>query len=78
MCGQDSEKAERWLKGLGEMVVGQGITNPLDSRPAVIVSIYVSHTGAWTIMGRAPDGRFCLLSSGEHWEVITPIKGPVL
>jgi hypothetical protein len=41
-----------------------------------IVEIFASpETGTWTILVTTPDGKSCLLASGNLWEQVLPILG---
>ena len=47
--------------------------------PAQVVELFASAvTGSWTVTVTLPDGRTCLLVSGQDWEAVTdkaPAKG---
>ena len=34
----------------------------------IAVTVYVSRTGAWTLVGVRPDGSACVLLVGESWD----------
>lgn len=43
---------------------------------AAVVELYVSETATWTVTVTMPDGRTCLLASGEGWENIPDAQLP--
>ena len=49
----------------GEMILWQGQMN--DGSPLIITAAPDGTT--WTLLGRDPDGRACLLSAGAEWRV---------
>ena len=34
-----------------------------------VVEVFVSSNGTWTILATGTDGRSCVLSAGEGWEI---------
>lgn len=55
----------------GEVLVGYGL------RPQyqIIVELYVSPLGTWTIVSRWADGKTCVRSFGEGWIRLRPEVG---
>ena len=46
--------------------------------PAQVVELFASASGSWTVTVTLPDGRTCLLASGEGWEAVAeelPARG---
>lgn len=41
-----------------------------------VVEVYRTHTGAWTMLLNLPDGRACLLGTGEAWQNVDSVTGP--
>ncbi len=51
----------------GEMPIGRGLAN------GVMIETWANlGTGSFTINIICPDGRACLLASGENWETVEP------
>jgi hypothetical protein len=45
---------------------------------AALIELFVSESASWTITVTTPDGRSCLLASGQGWEALSdalPAKG---
>jgi hypothetical protein len=36
---------------------------------SAVVEVFVSETGTWTIIATGTDGKSCVLSAGEGWEI---------
>ena len=36
---------------------------------SAVVEVFVSATGTWTIIATGTDGKSCVLSAGEGWEI---------
>jgi hypothetical protein len=34
-----------------------------------VVEVFVSKNGTWTILATGTDGKSCVLSAGENWEI---------
>ena len=55
------------IKALGdnfkEAPTAVGVVNP-----EVVVEIYVSAAGTWTILATGTDGKSCVISAGEGWD----------
>jgi hypothetical protein len=34
-----------------------------------VIEIFVSEKGSWTILATGTDGKSCVLSAGENWEI---------
>jgi len=55
------------IKALGdkfhESEAGRGLINP-----NVVLEIFVSHEGSWTVLASDTKGQSCVLSVGEGWD----------
>ncbi|RRH96223.1 hypothetical protein EH240_23190 [Mesorhizobium tamadayense] len=55
------------IKALGdkfhETVAGRGLINP-----NVVLEIFVSDQGSWTVLASDTKGQSCILSVGEGWD----------
>lgn len=36
---------------------------------SAVVEVFVSENGTWTILATGTDGKSCVLSAGENWEI---------
>jgi len=66
VCTSYERILERFKLKFNEVPVAQGL-----HRNGVI-EILSSDTGTWSMILTYPDGKSCLVSSGEFWEVIKP------
>lgn len=48
----------------GEQVVGRGLA----PNGRAMFELYVSASGSWTVLASDPNGRSCVIASGENWE----------
>lgn len=55
----------------GESRVGMGMTNG-----GMVVEVFASETGSWTILVTRPDGATCPVIAGEMWEALNEAKPP--
>lgn len=73
-CGIRSAVVERLAVSYGETRRGIGLA----AENAVVELFASDATGTWTITVTLPDGRTCLLASGEHYESLAdplPVTG---
>ena len=49
----------------GESRVGMGMTSG-----GMVMEVFASETGSWTITVTRPDGATCAVASGEMWEAL--------
>jgi hypothetical protein len=73
-CGPRADVMTVLGQKFGETRRGMGLAGP-----ARVVELFASaSTGSWTVTVTLPDGRTCLLASGEGWEAVAeelPAKG---
>ncbi len=63
-CGPRAEMVARLSSHFGETRRGIGL-----GRRDGVVEVFASpDTGSWTITMTMPDGRMCLVASGQSWE----------
>ena len=41
----------------------------------VMLEIYASADGTWTMLATQPDGNSCVKGTGTHWELVEVLKG---
>lgn len=70
LCGERHEMVADLDRQFDErpMAVGQ-----VDG--SAVVEILVSGTGSWTILATGTDGTSCIVSAGEDFEAILPVRG---
>ena len=68
-CASRSELIAVLKDNLGEIKAGHGLSNR-----GHLVEVFVSPAGSWTILLSQPDGRSCLVDTGEAW-VMVPSAG---
>ncbi|MBX3579978.1 MAG: hypothetical protein KF723_22470 [Rhizobiaceae bacterium] len=44
------------------------------SQKGVVIEVFVSEVGTWTLVASGPGGMSCLLDSGTNWEGPKPVK----
>jgi len=68
-AGQCAARADI-IKALGdkfhESEAGRGLINP-----NVVLEIFVSDQGSWTVLASDTKGQSCVLSAGEGWDAAT-------
>jgi len=68
-AGQCAPRADL-IKALGEQFheseAGRGLINP-----SMILEVFVSEQGSWTVLASDTKGRSCILSIGEGWDSTT-------
>ncbi|UWQ21689.1 hypothetical protein [Jannaschia sp. W003] len=63
-CGTRPQIVERLASHFGETRRGIG----LGTENRVLEVFASEETGSWTVTVTLPDGRMCLVASGQHWE----------
>lgn len=72
LCADHGQVTDRLAAAYAESRVGIG----LDSEGRV-VEVFASRQGSWTMLVTFPDGRTCLIASGEAWEpAMIAVTGP--
>lgn len=65
VCLLRADLVERLAKKYGETQRAVGKVSD-----QVVVEVFTSVTGVWTILATTADGRSCLLVAGEGWQAI--------
>ena len=66
------DRAEIQLKKqFGEMVSGRGLA----ANGKQMIELFVSEKGSWTVLTSDPNGRSCVMASGENWQGIKILVG---
>lgn len=66
-CGTRSDIVNRLEQGYNEHQVAVGL-----SSGGMMIELWTSRKGTFTIFATTPDGISCLLTSGEGWIDLTP------
>ncbi|MFO0997924.1 MAG: hypothetical protein U1F33_14690 [Alphaproteobacteria bacterium] len=70
LCGPHTDVAAGLHEAYDENVVAQGLTSA-----GVLIEVYASGTGTWTLTVVSPNGVSCLISHGEGWRQSSPAMG---
>jgi len=66
-CPPYAEVARVLREEYHEQPIGRGITGEGD----MMVEVWASGMGTWTVVVTTPDGRACVPAGGVDWEVFT-------
>lgn len=72
VCGKHDILIEALDRQYQERQRSLGLT-----RDGVLIEVYASEQGTWTILLTTPDGAACILADGEAWEEALPL-GPAV
>lgn len=76
LCGPHTDVASGLREAYDENMVAQGLTSA-----GVLIEVFASGSGTWTLVLVTPSGVSCLVSHGEGWRQTAPsmgISGPGL
>lgn len=65
-CAPRDKVVARLAEKFGETRLGAGLS------AGGVVELWASKAGGWTLLLSLPDGRSCLMSGGEAWQVLDP------
>ena len=71
VCAPHDKAAQSLQKQFDEQVVGRGLT----PSGKALFELFVSKTGSWTVLVTYPDGRSCMVATGEAWQRIPVLAG---
>ena len=69
-CGPRAVLVERLAERFDERPIAMGLTND-----GGVLEVFVSPGGTWSFLLSLPQGRTCLVASGDSWE-IQPVPPP--
>ncbi len=64
VCLTHEAATKQLEKKFDERVVGRGLANA----GKAMFELFVSEKGSWTVVVSEPNGRSCILASGESWQ----------
>ncbi len=70
-CATHADATKRLEKQFDERVVGRGLA----SAGKRMLELFVSEKGSWTVVVSEPNGRSCVLESGEIWQQLPLLIG---
>ena len=63
-CAPRDKAVMQLAKQFGESVSGRGLA----ANGKRMIEMFVSDKGSWTVLISDPNGRSCVMSSGENWQ----------
>jgi hypothetical protein len=69
-CGDWKQITEHLEKEYGEVIVGLG----LDNSGRMILEVYASPSGTWTVLVTVAGGPSCIRATGQGWQSAAPQK----
>ena len=66
ICAPRAEMVDRLTRQYGASLAGQGVRNV-----EMVMEVWSSPRGDWTLVQSYTDGRSCILAMGEAWEAVT-------
>ncbi len=70
-CAPRDTAALQLEKQFGDSVSGRGLA----ANGKRMIELLVSEKGSWTVLISDPNGRSCVMSSGENWQGIKVLVG---
>jgi hypothetical protein len=64
LCAERGELVKSLAAKFEENPAAVGIING-----SAVIEVFVSEKGSWTILATGTDGKSCVLSAGEGWEI---------
>ncbi len=71
VCAPRDRAVVQLEKQFEENVSGRGLT--LNGKK--MFELFISEKGSWTMLISDPQGRSCVVASGEYWQGITALVG---
>lgn len=71
VCAPHEKAALQLEQKFNEQVVGRGLTPNGKS----MVELFVSQSGSWTVLISEPNGRSCVVATGESWRSMPLLVG---
>ncbi len=71
LCAPRNKAVMQLDEQFGEMVSGRGLA----VNGKRMIELFVSEKGSWTVLVSDPNGRSCVMASGENWQGIKVLVG---
>ena len=71
VCAPRDRVVVQLKKQFEEEVSGRGLT----VNGKKMIELFISEKGSWTMLISDPQGRSCVVASGEYWQGITALVG---
>lgn len=69
ICVERATIIERLQRRYGEHQISNGV-----NYNGVIIEVFTSQIGGFTILATRPDGESCLIASGDNWQKMPMLK----
>jgi len=69
-CGPREQLVKLLAEQYKEDPVGIGL-----AQPGQVVEVFASSSGSWTMVMTMPNGKACLIATGDNWEMMVKAKG---
>ena len=66
VCATHETATAQLEKQFNERVAGRGLAN----RGKAMVELFISEKGSWTVVVSDPNGRSCVLATGDNWQQV--------
>lgn len=70
-CAARDKVVAQIEKQFKEKVSGRGLA----AQGKQLIELFVSQTGSWTMLVSDPQGRSCVMASGEDWQGLAVLVG---
>ncbi len=71
ICGAHDDVASGLEKNYSESPIARGLATA-----GMMIEVFVSPEGTFTIVATRPDGTSCLLAAGEAWHKLATVSAP--
>ena len=71
VCASHEAATMQLEKQFNERVAGRGLAN----RGKAMIELFVSEKGSWTVVISEPNGRSCVLATGDSWQQVPLLVG---
>ena len=71
VCAMRDTAVVQLEKQFDEQVAGQGLA----ANGKLMLELFVSETGSWTVLVSEPNGHTCILASGKAWQGVARVLG---
>lgn len=72
-CGPRDQLVRLLSEQYKETPVGIGL-----AQTGQVLEVFASLAGSWSMVMTTPDGKACLIASGDNWEMVARVKGTAI